>query len=80
VSADLPLQKIAIYEEARAESWKFPKPESLKQITTVDLKGTCVDRSWKSGRVFSEEKERNEPDLDCRSRGTVRDHKIDGST
>jgi hypothetical protein len=45
------------------ESLKFPKPELPKQITTVDLKGTHIDRSWKYGRACSREKERKEDDL-----------------
>jgi hypothetical protein len=78
VSTDLPLRKIAISEKARVESLKLPKLELSKQIMTVDLKGTRVDRSWKSGRACSREEEEKEADLSRRSRRTARDHKIDG--
>jgi hypothetical protein len=78
VSANLLLQKITILEETRVESLKLSKPELPKQITTVDLKGIRVDRSWKSGRACSGEKEGKEAYLSHRSRGTTRDHKING--
>jgi hypothetical protein len=35
-----------------------PEARRAKSITTVDLKGTCIDRSWRSGRACSEEKGR----------------------
>jgi hypothetical protein len=63
VTIDLPLLKISISEEARVESLKLSKPKFPKKITTVDLKGARVDRSWKSGRVCSGEEEGKEEDL-----------------